>query len=442
MKEHVTHGEVPEALFRRLGEERDVGIALLELGRALRDRIDARTFELVALRCAASRKSLYEWRGHCRIALARDEAGLGEDDIARVALGPGAFEGGDRAVLEAVDELLTHRRLSASTRAAIGDLELAVTLAVHFYDTIATVMAGTSPDAAPVLGLGTPHEAAHAVGVGMSRAGKASTSQLFDEIFGDPTGFTLIAGPCSVTDRSKTVRVAQLVRAAGASLFRGGAYKPRSDPGSFQGLGELGLLMLLDAKLESGLPIVTELLDVRNLDTVLAVADVVQVGARNMHNTALLKELGKIDRPVLLKRGFGATIEETIKASAYITAGGNHRVILCERGIRTFETAYRSTLDLNAVLILKESGLPVFVDPSHAPGRREHVLALSKAAVAVGADGLIVEVDEDPEAALSDPRQQLDVDGFGEYAAELTRVVEAEGRRLLSPSGEPAATGG
>ena len=176
----------------------------------------------------------------------------------------------------------------------------------------------------------------------------------------------------------------------------------------------------------------TEVLDARDLDAALAVADVIQVGARNMHNTALLKELGTVDCAVLLKRGFAATIDETLGAAQYVLRGGNTRVMLCERGIRTFETAYRFTLDLMAVPILQErSGLPVLVDPSHAAGRRDLVLALSKAAAAIGADGLIVEVDECPELALSDAAQQLRCEDFAAYMKCVGRVASAEGRRVL-----------
>jgi 3-deoxy-7-phosphoheptulonate synthase len=241
--------------------------------------------------------------------------------------------------------------------------------------------------------------------------------------------FTVIAGPCSVSATQQTVRVAQAVQRAGAQMFRGGAFKPRTDPRSFQGHRTRGLAMLLEAKARTGLTIVTEVLDVRDLELVLTVADIVQVGARNMQNTGLLTELGRAGCPVLLKRGLAATIDETIGAAAYIRNEGNERVILCERGIRTFETAYRFTLDLAAVPILQErSGLPVLVDPSHAPGRRDLVLALSKAAAAAGADGLIVEVDECPERALSDGPQQLHSEGFGAYMREVHRVATGEGR--------------
>jgi 3-deoxy-7-phosphoheptulonate synthase len=244
--------------------------------------------------------------------------------------------------------------------------------------------------------------------------------------------FIVIAGPCSVKDAAQTLRDAQTVKAAGATMFRGGAYKPRSDPRSFQGLREHGLAMLREAKAQTGMAIVTELLDVRDLEPVLAVADVIQIGARNMHNTGLLKALGQTDCAVLLKRGLAATIAETISAADYIRSEGNDRVLLCERGIRTFESAYRFTLDLTAVPILQErSGLPVLVDPSHAPGRRDLVARLSKAAIAVGADGLIVEVDENPEQAMSDGPQQLRSAEFAAYMDEVRRIATGEGRRVL-----------
>jgi 3-deoxy-7-phosphoheptulonate synthase len=244
--------------------------------------------------------------------------------------------------------------------------------------------------------------------------------------------FAVIAGPCSVVELGQTLRVARDVKAAGAPMLRGGAYKPRTYPQSFQGLQERGLEILLEAKRETGLPVVTEVLDAAAIDRALMVADVIQVGARNMQNTALLKALGRIDCAVLLKRGLAATIDETIGAAAYIRDGGNHRVVLCERGIRTFETAYRFTLDLMAVPILQQrSGLPVIVDPSHAAGDRGLVLALSKAAAAVGADGLIVEIDENPDLAPSDGAQQLHSADFDTFMEEVSRVARAEGRRVL-----------
>ena len=254
------------------------------------------------------------------------------------------------------------------------------------------------------------------------------------EVAGHAVGaqtFTVIAGPCSVVTADQTVRVAEIVKDAGATMFRGGAYKPRTDPRSFQGMRKEGLAMLREAKTRTGLGIVTEVLDARDLEDVLGVADVVQIGARNMHNTALLKAVGQADCVVLLKRGLAATINETIGAADYIRCEHNERVILCERGIRTFETAYRFTLDLAAVPILQaRTGLPVIVDPSHAAGRRDLVTRLSKAAVAVGADGLLVEVDERPELALSDGPQQLRSEDLAAYMDEMRRAASAEGRRV------------
>src|SRR6202453_2117037 len=220
--------------------------------------------------------------------------------------------------------------------------------------------------------------------------------------------FALIAGPCTVESREQVMETARIVRDAGASLFRGGAYKPRTSPYAFQGLGVEGLRLLAEAKAETGLPIVTELMDVRDLDAVLEVADVIQIGARNMQNYSLLTEVGRSGCPVLLKRGLSATIDELLMAAEYVLKEGNPSVMLCERGIRTFETAYRFTLDLMAVPVLQEvSHLPVIVDPSHAAGRRDLVLPLSLAAAAVGADGIIVEVHPNPDEAICDGPQDL-----------------------------------
>ncbi len=216
------------------------------------------------------------------------------------------------------------------------------------------------------------------------------------EIAGRKVGgehFALIAGPCAVESRAQTLETARAVADAGATMLRGGAYKPRTSPYAFQGLGQEGLRLLAEAKEQTGLPIVTELMDLRDLDDVLEVADVIQIGARNMQNYALLTEIGRSGRPALLKRGLSSTLEELLMAAEYILKEGNEAVILCERGIRTFETAYRFTLDLTAVPVLKElSHLPVVVDPSHAAGRRDLVTPLSLAAAAAGADGIIVEV--------------------------------------------------
>jgi 3-deoxy-7-phosphoheptulonate synthase len=248
--------------------------------------------------------------------------------------------------------------------------------------------------------------------------------------------FSLIAGPCTVESRDQVLTAAHMVAAGGASLFRGGAYKPRSSPYSFQGLGQEGLRLLAEAKEQTGLPIVTELMDARDVEPVLEVADVIQVGARNMQNYALLAEIGRAAKPVLLKRGLSATLEELLMAAEYVLKEGNPDVLLCERGIRTFETAYRFTLDLTAIPVLKElSHLPVVVDPSHAAGRRSLVEPLSLAAAAAGADGIIVEVHPEPDEAICDGPQQLRADGFAEYAEKVERAAAVAGKVL---SNEPA----
>ena len=223
--------------------------------------------------------------------------------------------------------------------------------------------------------------------------------------------FALIAGPCTVESREQTLQTASVVRDAGATMLRGGAYKPRTSPYSFQGLGQEGLRLLAEAKAETGLPIVTELMDMRDIDAVLEVADVVQIGARNMQNYPLLAEVGRSGRPALLKRGLSSTLDELLMAAEYILKEGNPNVMLCESGIRTFETAYRFTLDLMAVPVLKElSHLPVIVDPSHAAGRRDLVTPLSLAAAAAGADGIIVEIHPNPDEAICDGPQALVAD--------------------------------
>ncbi len=243
--------------------------------------------------------------------------------------------------------------------------------------------------------------------------------------------FALIAGPCTVESREQTLETARVVRDAGATLLRGGAYKPRTSPYAFQGLGQEGLKLLAEAKAETGLPIVTELMDIGDLEPVLEVADVIQIGARNMQNYPLLAELGRAGRPVLLKRGLSATLDELLMAAEYILKEGNPNVMLCERGIRTFETAYRFTLDLMAVPVLKElSHLPVIVDPSHAAGRRDLVTPLSLAAAAVGADGIIVEVHPNPDEAICDGPQQLRAEDFAEYARAVERATALAGKAL------------
>jgi 3-deoxy-7-phosphoheptulonate synthase len=243
--------------------------------------------------------------------------------------------------------------------------------------------------------------------------------------------FAMIAGPCTVESRDQTVGTAHVVAEAGATMFRGGAYKPRSSPYSFQGLGTEGLRLLAEAKAESGLPVVTELMDARDVEAILEVADVIQVGARNMQNYPLLAEIGRTGKPVLIKRGLSATLEELLMAAEYVLKEGNPNVMLCERGIRTFETAYRFTLDIMAVPMLKElSHLPVIVDPSHAPGRRDMVLPLSLAAAAAGADGIIVEVHPCPDEAICDGPQQLHADGFAAYLEQVERAAAVAGKVL------------
>jgi 3-deoxy-7-phosphoheptulonate synthase len=245
------------------------------------------------------------------------------------------------------------------------------------------------------------------------------------------THFCIIAGPCSVETADQVLAAARAVKEAGGHMLRGGAYKPRSSPYAFQGLGVEGLRMLAAARDETGLPIVTELMDPRDLDDVHEYADVIQIGARNMQNFQLLAEVGRGDRPVLIKRGLSATIEEWLMAAEYVVKEGNRDVILCERGIRTFETATRNTLDIGAVAVVKlASHLPVLVDPSHATGRPELVLPLSLAAVAAGADGVIVETHPNPEHALCDGPQSLPTAAFGEYAGRTRELAAWCGKTL------------
>jgi 3-deoxy-7-phosphoheptulonate synthase len=243
--------------------------------------------------------------------------------------------------------------------------------------------------------------------------------------------FATIAGPCTVESREVMLDTARVVRDSGAQLLRGGAYKPRTSPYSFQGLGDAGLPLLAEAKEETGLPVVTELMDVRDLEPVLDVADVIQVGARNMQNYTLLTELGRAGRPVLLKRGLSSTLEELLMSAEYILKEGNEDVILCERGIRTFEPSYRFTLDLMAVPVLRElSHLPVVIDPSHATGRRDWVLPMSLAAAAAGADGIIVEIHPEPETAICDGPQALRNETFPDYIRQLEAAAALAGKEF------------
>ena len=242
---------------------------------------------------------------------------------------------------------------------------------------------------------------------------------------------TVMAGPCSVETREQIIGVAEDVKQMGAAILRGGAFKPRTSPYSFQGLQGIGLDLLKEAKAVTGLPIITEIMSADKIERFVEDVDVIQVGARNMQNFELLKELGKTDKPILLKRGLSATIEEWLMSAEYIMAGGNDSVILCERGIRTFENYTRNTLDLSAIPAVKKlSHLPVVVDPSHAAGMWWMVEPLAKAAVAVGADGLIIEVHNDPEHALCDGAQSLKPERFGRLMQDLKIIAGAVGREL------------
>ena len=243
----------------------------------------------------------------------------------------------------------------------------------------------------------------------------------------------IIAGPCAVESCSQIIETAQAVKEAGASALRGGVFKPRTSPYSFQGLGEEGLEYLAEARQQTGLPIVAEIMSQIQLDLMVKHVDVLQVGARNMQNFNLLRAIGETQTPVLLKRGLSATIEELLMSAEYILAGGNKQVMLCERGIRTFETTTRNTTDINAIPVLKNlTHLPVILDPSHATGIADYVAAIARAAIAAGADGLIVEVHPDPAHAVSDGKQSLRPEKFAEMVKQVGQIAQIMGRRLAS----------
>jgi 3-deoxy-7-phosphoheptulonate synthase len=257
-----------------------------------------------------------------------------------------------------------------------------------------------------------------------------------------PDSFTLIAGPCTVETPEQTLTSARMAQAAGASLLRGGAFKPRSSPYAFQGLGEAGLRILADVRAETGMPVVTEVIDPASVDLVSSYADMLQVGTRSMQNFALLQAVGSATKPVLLKRGMNATIEEWLMAAEYIAQRGNLDIVLCERGIRTFETATRNTLDISAVPVAQRlSHLPVIIDPSHSGGRRDLVLPLSRAAIAVGADGIIVDVHPQPATAMCDGDQALTGEDIAELAAAAAALPPMMGRTLTPPLGSTAGAG-
>ncbi len=241
----------------------------------------------------------------------------------------------------------------------------------------------------------------------------------------------IVAGPCAVESEARAIEIGRLVAEAGATLYRGGAYKPRTSPYSFQGLGEEGLRILSRVREETGLPIITEVIDTETVELVAEHADCLQVGARNMQNFSLLKKLGRVGKPVLLKRGMSATIEELLLSAEYLLSEGNYEVILCERGVRTFADHTRNTLDLSAVpYVQRISHLPIMVDPSHGTGKRAKVLPLSRAAVAVGADGLLIEVHDQPELALSDGPQAILPAMFGELMAQIRSLAPVVGRSV------------
>ncbi|MBV9852640.1 MAG: 3-deoxy-7-phosphoheptulonate synthase [Armatimonadetes bacterium] len=257
-----------------------------------------------------------------------------------------------------------------------------------------------------------------------------STVQVRDVIIGDDR-FVMMAGPCTVESEEQLMTTARAVKAAGAHVLRGGAFKPSTSPYSFQGMGEEGLKLLAQARAETGLPVITEVMHVKNIDMVCQYADILQIGTRNMQNYDLLIEVGKLKRPVMLKRGMSAKIEEWLQAAEYILKGGNDQLMLCERGVRTSETYTRNTLDLSAVLAVRElSHLPVIVDPSQGTGRASMVPAMCRAAAAVGADGLLVEVHPNPEKALKDGAQSITIQSFQALMPELGAVVSAVGKSL------------
>jgi 3-deoxy-7-phosphoheptulonate synthase len=254
---------------------------------------------------------------------------------------------------------------------------------------------------------------------------------------GVPVGgdnFAVIAGPCSVENPEQTLTIARAVRAAGAQILRGGAFKPRTSPYAFQGLGEPGLAILRDAAREVHMPVVSEALDERSLDLVIEYCDMIQIGARNMQNYSLLRTVGRVRKPVLLKRGMAATVEELLMAAEYVLAEGNYQVVLCERGIRTFADHTRNTLDLAAVVAVQRlSHLPIIVDPSHASGKRHKVVPLARAAAAVGADGLMVEVHHEPSQALSDASQAIIPSELAQLMQQLPMLLPLTGRHMAQP---------
>src|SRR6266480_2893602 len=326
-----------------------------------------------------------------------------------IVMGAGATPDQTEHVLARLQEAGVSARVQRGREAtvigAIGERELLATLPLEGYPGVEQVL--------PIL---KPYKLV---------AREVSPDPTVIEVDGRRIGqefFGLIAGPCSVEYREQTLETARAVADAGATMLRGGAFKPRTSPYTFQGLGDEGLAILREAGNETGLPVVTELMDPRHVESVLELADVIQIGARKSQNFLLLAEVGRADKPVLLKRGMSTSVE-------YVAKEGNERIILCERGIKTFETATRFTLDLGAVAVLKhETHLPVIVDPSHAAGRRDLVLPLARAATAAGADGIIVETHPRPEEALSDAAQQIPTSEFAAFATEVASIAALMGK--------------
>jgi 3-deoxy-7-phosphoheptulonate synthase len=336
-----------------------------------------------------------------------------------VVMKPHASEGEIASVVERIRSLgLTAHPIPGAQRVAIGITGNKGGLEAEIFETM--------PGVQEAIRVSQPFKL-------VSREVKEEDTVL--DVGGVPLGgnaLAIMAGPCSVESREQVLEAAHAVRSAGARFLRGGAYKPRTSPYEFQGLAEEGLKLLALAREETGLKVVTEVMDVETLPMVSEYADVLQIGARNMQNTSLLKQLGEIEKPVLLKRGPSATIKEWLMAAEYIVSRGNYQVALCERGIRTFETMTRNTLDLNAVPVLKAlTHLPVVVDPSHGIGLRAHVAAMARAGIAAGADGLIVEVHPHPEKALSDGQQSLTPREFEELMRQVRVIAGAVGRAII-----------
>jgi 3-deoxy-7-phosphoheptulonate synthase len=335
-----------------------------------------------------------------------------------IVMGPGATPDQTEHVVARLAEAGVAARVSRGREATviglIGERDLLASLPLEAY-----------PGVDQVLPIVKPYKL-----VSRELAADLTVIEVDGRRLGD-SHFGLIAGPCTVEYREQTLETARVVAEAGSTMLRGGAYKPRTSPYTFQGLGAAGLEILAEAREETGLPLVTELLDPRDVDPVVDTADVIQIGARNMQNFTLLAEAGRSSKPVLLKRGPSASVDELLMAAEYVMKEGNERVILCERGIKTFEQSMRYTLDLGAVPVLKhETHLPVIVDPSHAAGRRELVLPLARAAVAAGADGIIVEVHPRPEEALCDGPHQIPANEFAAFAREVISVVELMGKSV------------